>query len=88
MTLKELKEHKRKIVLDIENMEREYEKSKTNHILHVILSIVSSGFWLFGWLIISLTNLSKRKKLERLITESKHGVIKIEGLIDDKQEAQ
>lgn len=87
MNIKELKAHKRNIQLDLDKMQREYEKSETNHILHAIISIFSIGFWLIVWLFIALANGSKRKKLEKMIDESKHGVMQIEESIDELREA-
>lgn len=34
---------------------------RTNHILHLILSIVTLGLWLIVWLIVALTNKEKRR---------------------------
>ena len=83
MNLKKLKAHKRSIQLDLDKMQREYEKSKTNHILHAIISIFSVGFWLIVWLFIALVNGSKRKKLEGMIDESRHAVLQIEDSVDE-----
>ena len=83
MNLKKLKVHKRSIQLDLDKMLREYEKSKTNHILHAIISIFSIGFWLIAWLFIALANGSKRKKLEGMIDESRHAVLQIEDSVDE-----
>lgn len=35
---------------------------KTNHILHLILSIISAGFWIPVWFIIALNNAIERKR--------------------------
>ena len=86
MNLKKLKVHKRSIQLDLDKMQREYEKSKTNHILHAIISIFSVGFWLIVWLFIALVNGSKRKKLEGMIDESRHAVMQIEDSVDELTE--
>ena len=86
MNLKKLKAHKRSIQLDLDKMQREYEKSKTNHILHAIISIFSVGFWLIVWLFIALVNGSKRKKLEGMIDESRHAVMQIEDSVDEFRE--
>lgn len=86
MTIKELKADKRNIKLDIEKMQREYEKEKTNDILHAIISLLTGGMWLLFWLIISLNNGRKRNKLEGKIDKSRQEIINIEGLIDELKE--
>jgi len=45
---------------------QEMASHKTNHILHLLLSIVSAGFWVIIWLIISASNTSKRNKIRKL----------------------
>lgn len=37
--------------------------NKTNHILHVILSVVTLGFWLWGWCAVSADNCIKRNRI-------------------------
>jgi hypothetical protein len=44
---------------------------RTNHILHLILSIVTLGLWLIVWLIVALTNKEKR----RVVTVDEYGRI-------------
>lgn len=34
------------------------EKPGTNHVLHLILSIVTFGLWVFVWVLVSLSNAS------------------------------
>jgi hypothetical protein len=36
------------------------EKYKTNHILHLLLSVFSMGFWLPVWLLVSVSNANER----------------------------
>ena len=85
MTAKELKAQKRNIQLDLDKMQREYEKLKTNHVLHAIISIFSIGLWLLVWIIIGVSNSNKRSKFEKMIDESKHALMEIEDSIDDLQ---
>lgn len=35
---------------------REAKRKKTNHILHLLLSIVTSGWWMPGWMLIAISN--------------------------------
>ncbi len=50
-------------------IDRVREDSKINHILHLILSILTGGVWVIVWFIIALTNdvTGKVKKLEKQI---------------------
>lgn len=41
--------------------------NKTNHILHLILSILTGGIWLVVWLIIGLGNSDKRIRANEVI---------------------
>jgi hypothetical protein len=36
-----------------------FQKPRINHVLHLILSIVTLGFWLFVWAILGIINTSK-----------------------------
>lgn len=46
------------------------EKYKTNHILHLLLSVLTAGFWIPVWVIVAISNANERakvnKKLKRL----------------------
>lgn len=39
------------------------DRHKTNHILHVILSVVTLGFWIWGWCIAASGNCDKRNEI-------------------------
>ena len=39
-------------------------QAKTNHILHLILSIITVGFWIPIWIIVTLNNSSKKTIIE------------------------
>lgn len=41
----------------------ESQKKKTNHILHLILSIVTGGLWLVIWLLVGMSNSSHNSRL-------------------------
>ena len=83
MDKKELKSHKRKIKTDIENMQAKLATLKTNHILHLILSIITAGLWLVVWLLVSHFNTRGRITLEKKIRESREVLDDIEDQIDD-----
>jgi len=61
-----------KIYKDIRKLERQRDKSnksmKTNHILHLLLSLLTVGFWIPIWILFSInfsfTNFDK--KIEKL----------------------
>ncbi len=36
---------------------------KTNHTLHLLLSIVTAGFWIWAWCAVAGTNCNKRNKI-------------------------
>ncbi len=74
MSIEELNNHKDNIILSLNKAEREYESAKTNHILHIILSIMTAGVWVVVWLFIANWNIHKRTNLEKIIDESKASV--------------
>lgn len=49
--------------LDIQSAQLLLDRHKTNHILHLLLSVLSIGFWLPIWLIISASNANERNKI-------------------------
>lgn len=42
----------------------ESQKKKTNHILHLILSIITGGLWLVIWLFVGISNSSHNNRLQ------------------------
>ena len=42
-------------------------KAKTNHILHIILTVLTYGVWMPVWIIIAYNNAKKRDVLEKEI---------------------
>lgn len=44
------------------------EKYKTNHILHLLLSVITAGLWLGVWLLVSVSNANERRKAKNEIT--------------------
>ena len=45
------------------NMYAEIDRNKTNHILHVIISVVTLGFWVWVWCAVSADNCIKRNRI-------------------------
>ena len=43
---------------------KELNKYKTNHILHLLLTLLTGGLWLIVWIIIADYNATKRRKIE------------------------
>ncbi|MEK6202076.1 MAG: hypothetical protein N2A40_06610 [Desulfobulbaceae bacterium] len=89
MTLVELKQHKTNIELDLEKIERKYNRANTNHILHLILSLITMGFWIIAWLLIAYSNSAQRARLETLMDESRKTIIEIDSkLIPEAKERE
>jgi hypothetical protein len=40
---------------------------KTNHVLHLLLTLLMFGFWIIPWILISRSNSSKRAQIKELI---------------------
>ena len=47
----------------------EMRKHKTSHILHLILSILTAGLWVFVWILCALSNGIENAKLDRQINK-------------------
>lgn len=41
------------------------ERYKTNHILHLLLSVLSAGLWVPLWILVALNNGIERQKVDR-----------------------
>jgi len=58
------------------NLEREalisiiQTKHRTNHVLHLILSLVTLGVWVPVWLLVAVSNSIERGKIERVATDT------------------
>lgn len=48
----------------------ELSEYKTNHLLHLLLSIITMGLWLIVWVIVSISNSSERRKIKK-----RHGMV-------------
>ncbi|KMM91304.1 hypothetical protein [Pseudomonas lundensis] len=58
------------------------QKKKTNHILHVIMTVLTGGLWLLVWGIAMRSNDSHNKKLDKQINQIMH--YKTKGLSDNE----
>ena len=47
------------------------KKKRTSHVLHLLLSIVTFGFWLIVWVLVAANNGSENAKIDRKITKGK-----------------
>lgn len=44
-------------------------KYKTNHLLHLILSVITGGLWCVIWLLFALSNMNEIRKADKRIDE-------------------
>lgn len=49
------------------------QKYRTSHLLHLVLSIITAGFWVPVWLLVTISNANERQKAERRIRKMKNG---------------
>ena len=47
----------------------EMRKHKTSHVLHLILSILTAGLWVFVWILCALSSGIENAKLDRQINK-------------------
>lgn len=50
----------------------EYSNAKTNHVLHLLLTIFTAGVWVIPWILIAASNAGKRSKLRDQIEAGSH----------------
>lgn len=48
----------------------EMSKKKTNHILHLILSLLTGGLWIAIWLLVGISNSLENSRLDRKIRKA------------------
>lgn len=46
------------------------QKPKTSHILHLLMSVVTAGFWVPVWVIVALINQQKCANIDRKIKKA------------------
>ena len=88
MSLNELREHRKNIQLDMSKIERELSKSNTNHILHLLFTLITCGFWLLVWIPLSLWRRSHRTKFEQILDEGRYSLSEIEIAIEKIKDNQ
>lgn len=54
--------------LEIMKLQNEKDKFKTNHILHLLLSIFTVSLWIIPWFFIAQSNGKKREKIDKFIS--------------------
>lgn len=45
------------------------KRKNTSHVLHLLLSIITGGLWIFVWIICALSNSIENRKIDRAIEE-------------------
>lgn len=53
------------LIIETEKLSR----TKTSHIFHLFMSIISVGMWLPIWIICAIGNTSERKSIEKRLKE-------------------
>ena len=47
------------------------KKKNTSHLLHIILSVLTAGFWIIIWIMVSVSNTSENSKIDQMIKKGK-----------------
>lgn len=47
------------------------KKKKTSHVLHLLLSVVTAGLWVFMWLLCGISNSMENSRIDRKIAKGK-----------------
>lgn len=55
------------VAFDIERTKELIKNQKVNHILHLLLSILTGGLWLIVWILISISASMEKKRLEKVL---------------------
>lgn len=45
------------------------QKKRTSHVLHLILSLVTVGFWVPVWLLVALSNSIENARIDRKVAK-------------------
>ena len=48
-------------------------RHRTNHVLHLILSVLTLGFWIFVWILVAMSNGIERKRSRQRIRKMSAG---------------
>jgi hypothetical protein len=55
--------------IEYDKLKNKRDRLRTNHILHLLLSILTGGLWLVIWVAVSLSNSSERAKVNKQINK-------------------
>jgi hypothetical protein len=83
LSKRNFKEHKKNIELSLRQTERQLSNLKVNHILHLLLSILTAGFWAIVWIVLTIKTNRRRAKLEGLVDEANTSLADIEISLDE-----
>lgn len=64
------------IIFEIEEAKMNIQEQKVSHLLHLILSLCTFGFWVVIWLIITVSASVERNRLKRKIKKLSQVIIK------------
>lgn len=53
--------------IEILKLQAKMSTYNTSHLLHFFLSIFTSGLWIIPWMLISMSNSSYRKEIQKII---------------------
>jgi len=62
-------------------LKQEIKETRPNHILHLLLSVVTGGLWLLVWALLSLDKANQRGKLEKRLKLTQMHVDKLIGVM-------
>ena len=83
LSKKELRAKKREIELELRQAEHEFKELKVNHILHLLLSLVTAGIWLVVWIIITINTTNKQNLVTIKLYSANSALISVEKFLDD-----
>lgn len=78
MNHKELTKHKLEIEDGVKAAEEELSSEKTSHLVHFIVSCLTGGVWIIGWIIAAHTTTKNQQKLRKRIKEGRTVIRDIE----------
>lgn len=83
MIFKNKKENSQEIEFQIKKLENRIESTKINHILHLILTILTVGFWSLIWIFVGIWSYFEKMSYE---SDLKKIFQKKESLLQEKDE--
>lgn len=61
---------------EVHRLERQLESRRPNHILHLLLSLVTAGLWIPIWFLMSINDALERGRLERKLNQLTNKMLK------------